>query len=177
MSKRKWAFPCANWSTSIAAGVRGGWNNLLAVIPGGASVPLLPKSICDDVLMDFDSLKAVQSGLGTAAVIVMDKSTDVIKAIQRLAYFYKHGKLRPSARPAAKARGWMWRVMTRMVKGDARGFGDRPAAGSQQGNRRPHHLRPGGMRRPGPIQGLIRHFPARDRKSASRIFPGPLATA
>src|SRR5580704_14615130 len=73
-----------------AGGVRGGWDNLLAVIPGGASVPLLPKSICDDVLMDFDSLKNVQSGLGTAAVIVMDKSTDVIKAIQRLAYFYKH---------------------------------------------------------------------------------------
>ena len=47
-------------------GVRGGWDNLLAVIPGGASVPLIPKSVCDDVLMDFDSLKAVQSGLGTA---------------------------------------------------------------------------------------------------------------
>ncbi|WP_159713123.1 NADH-quinone oxidoreductase subunit NuoF, partial [Geminicoccus flavidas] len=59
-------------------GVRGGWNNLLAVIPGGSSVPLLPKSICDDVLMDFDSLRAVTSGLGTAGVIVMDKSTDVV---------------------------------------------------------------------------------------------------
>jgi len=73
-----------------AGGVRGGWDNLLAVIPGGASVPLLPKSICDDVLMDFDSLKAVRSGLGTAAVIVMDKSTDVIRAIARLSQFYKH---------------------------------------------------------------------------------------
>ena len=62
-------------------GVRGGWDNLLAVIPGGSSVPMLPKSICDDVLMDFDSLRAVQSGLGTAAVIVMDKSTDLIEAI------------------------------------------------------------------------------------------------
>ena len=54
-------------------GVRGGWDNLLAVIPGGSSVPVLPRHICDDVLMDFDSLKNVQSGLGTAAVIVMDK--------------------------------------------------------------------------------------------------------
>ena len=62
-----------------AGGVRGGWDNLLAVIPGGASVPLLPKSICDDVLMDFDSLKDVKSGLGTAAVIVMDKSTDLVQ--------------------------------------------------------------------------------------------------
>ena len=71
-------------------GVRGGWDNLLAIIPGGSSVPMLPKSICDDVLMDFDSLRAVQSGLGTAAVIVMDKSTDLVRAITRLAKFYMH---------------------------------------------------------------------------------------
>lgn len=62
-------------------GVRGGWNNLKAIIPGGASVPLLPKNICDDVLMDFDALREQKSGLGTAAVIVMDKSADVIKSI------------------------------------------------------------------------------------------------
>ncbi len=53
-------------------------------------MPCLPKKICDDVLMDFDALKEAQSGLGTAAVIVMDKSTDIIDAIARLAYFYKH---------------------------------------------------------------------------------------
>jgi hypothetical protein len=73
-----------------AGGVRGGWDNLLAIIPGGSSVPMLPKRICDTVLMDFDALKEQQSGLGTAAVIVMDKSTDVIDAIARLSYFYKH---------------------------------------------------------------------------------------
>src|SRR6185369_8728084 len=73
-----------------AGGVRGGWDNLLAVIPGGASVPVIPKSVCDDVLMDFDSLRDVKSGLGTAAVIVMDKSTDIIKAIARLSKFYMH---------------------------------------------------------------------------------------
>lgn len=71
-------------------GVRGGWDNLLAVIPGGSSTPILPKKICDDVLMDFDALKDAQSGLGTAAVIVMDKSTDVVRCIARLAKFYKH---------------------------------------------------------------------------------------
>ena len=53
-------------------------------------MPLLPKRICDTVLMDFDALKEAQSGLGTAAVIVMDKSTDVIAAIARLSYFYRH---------------------------------------------------------------------------------------
>ncbi|NXF13586.1 NDUV1 dehydrogenase, partial [Smithornis capensis] len=73
-----------------AGGVRGGWDNLLAVIPGGSSTPLLPKSVCETVLMDFDSLVQAQSGLGTAAVIVMDKSTDIVKAIARLIEFYKH---------------------------------------------------------------------------------------
>ncbi|CAG8557682.1 11934_t:CDS:2, partial [Racocetra fulgida] len=71
-------------------GVRGGWDNLLAIIPGGSSVPVIPKHICDDVLMDFDALRDVKSGLGTAAVIVMDKSTDIVQAISRLSDFYKH---------------------------------------------------------------------------------------
>src|SRR5262249_30031013 len=73
-----------------AGGVRGGWDNLKAIIPGGSSVPMIPKEICDTVLMDFDSLREVKSGLGTAAVIVIDKSTDHSKAIARLARFYKH---------------------------------------------------------------------------------------
>ncbi|MFT4091980.1 MAG: NADH-quinone oxidoreductase subunit NuoF, partial [Asticcacaulis sp.] len=71
-------------------GIRGGWGNLKAVIPGGSSVPMITAEQCEDLPMDFDSLRALGSGLGTAAVIVMDKSTDVIKAIARLSYFYKH---------------------------------------------------------------------------------------
>ena len=71
-------------------GVRGGWDNLKAIIAGGSSVPVLPKQICETVLMDFDALRDVQSGLGTAAVIVMDKSTDMVQAISRLLTFYKH---------------------------------------------------------------------------------------
>lgn len=73
-----------------AGGVTGGWDNLLAIIPGGSSVRLLPKNECEDVLMDFDSLKEKNSGLGTAAVIVMDKRTDPINAILRLSKFYAH---------------------------------------------------------------------------------------
>lgn len=102
-----------------AGGVRGGWDNLLAVIPGGSSVPLLPKEICDTVRMDFDSLKAVQSGLGTAAVIVMDKSTDIVKAIARISYFYKHESC-GQCTPCREGTGWMWRVMERMASGQAR---------------------------------------------------------
>ena len=63
--------------------MRGGWDNLLAIIPGGSSVPMLTQKLASGVLMDFDALKEAQSGLGTAAVIVMDKSTDVIDAIAR----------------------------------------------------------------------------------------------
>ena len=64
--------------------VRGGWDNLLACIPGGSSVPVIRKDVCDDVLMDFDALKDVQSGLGTAAVTIFDKSVDMISCIRRL---------------------------------------------------------------------------------------------
>ena len=102
-----------------AGGVRGGWDNLLAIIPGGSSVPLLPKSICDTVLMDFDSLREVRSGLGTAAVIVMDKSTDVVKAIARLSQFYAHESC-GQCTPCREGTGWMNRIMQRMVTGNAR---------------------------------------------------------
>ena len=101
-----------------AGGVRGGWDNLLAVIPGGSSVPLLPKSICDTITMDFDALRNVGSGLGTAGVIVMDKSTDVIAAIARLSYFYKHESC-GQCTPCREGTGWVLRIMKRMVKGDA----------------------------------------------------------
>ncbi len=101
-----------------AGGVRGGWDNLKAVIPGGASVPMLPRSICDSVLMDFDSLRDVKSGLGTAAVIVMDKSADVIAAISRLSKFYMHESC-GQCTPCREGTGWMWRVMERLVRGEA----------------------------------------------------------
>lgn len=103
---------------TYAGGVRGGWDNLLAVIPGGSSVPLIPKEICDTVLMDFDSLKAAGTALGTAALIVMDKSTDIVKAIARLAHFYKHESC-GQCTPCREGTGWMMRIMDRMVKGNA----------------------------------------------------------
>ena len=101
-----------------AGGIIGGWDNLLAVIPGGSSTPLLPKEVCDEVLMDFDSLKLAGSGLGTAGVIVMDKSTDIIKAITKLSYFYKHESC-GQCTPCREGTGWMWRMMERLSEGDA----------------------------------------------------------
>lgn len=100
-------------------GVRGGWDNLLGVVPGGCSVPVMPKHVCEDVLMDFDALKDVGSGLGTAAVIVMDKSTDIIRAIQRFAYFYKHESC-GQCTPCREGTTWLLKVMDRLQSGNAR---------------------------------------------------------
>jgi NADH-quinone oxidoreductase subunit F len=139
-----------------AGGVRGGWDNLLAIIPGGSSVPLIPKSICDDVLMDFDSLKAVKSGLGTAAVIVMDKSTDIVDAITRLSHFYMHESC-GQCTPCREGTGWMYRVLTRMVRGDAAvGEIDMLEAVTRQVEG--HTICALGDAAAWPIQGLIRHF-------------------
>ncbi len=101
-----------------AGGVRGGWDNLKAIIPGGSSVPCIPGDDCDELTMDFDTLSKHKSGLGTAAIIVMDKSTDIIKAISRISYFYKHESC-GQCTPCREGTGWMWRVMERLVKGEA----------------------------------------------------------
>jgi NADH-quinone oxidoreductase subunit F len=150
-----------------AGGVRGGWDNLLAVIPGGASVPLLPKSICDTVLMDFDSLKDQKTGLGTAAVIVMDKSTDVVKAIARLSYFYKHESC-GQCTPCREGTGWMWRVMERMVTGNAR-IEEIDALEEVTRQVEGHTICALGDAAAWPIQGLIRHFrPEMERRIRAR---------
>lgn len=99
-------------------GIRGGWDNLLAVIPGGSSVPCVPADQIMDCPMDFDSLRDLKSGLGTAAVIVMDKSTDIVRAIARISYFYKHESC-GQCTPCREGTGWMWRVLERMATGEA----------------------------------------------------------
>jgi NADH-quinone oxidoreductase subunit F len=139
-----------------AGGVRGGWDNLLAIIPGGSSVPCIPKSICDSVLMDFDALRDVKSGLGTAAVIVMDKSTDIIKAIARLAKFYKHESC-GQCTPCREGTGWMWRVMERMVKGNA-SVEEIDMLLNVSFEIEGHTICALGDAAAWPIQGLIRHF-------------------
>jgi NADH-quinone oxidoreductase subunit F len=139
-----------------AGGVRGGWDNLKAIIPGGSSCPMLPKSICDDVIMDFDSLRAAGSGLGTAGVIVMDQSTDLIYAIARLSKFYMHESC-GQCTPCREGTGWMWRVMMRLVKGDAevKEIDELLDVTKQVEG---HTICALGDAAAWPIQGLIRHF-------------------
>jgi NADH-quinone oxidoreductase subunit F len=149
-------------------GIRGGWDNLLAVIPGGSSVPLVPAAECFDMPMDFDGCKAVGSGLGTAAVIVMDKSTDIVRAISRLSYFYKHESC-GQCTPCREGTGWMWRVMERLRTGDA---AVEEIDMLQQVTKQieGHTICALGDAAAWPIQGLIKHFrPELERRIAERL--------
>lgn len=139
-----------------AGGVRGGWDNVKAIIPGGSSVQMLPKSICEDMTMDFDALRAAGSGLGTAGIIVMDKSTDLIYAIARLSKFYMHESCGQCS-PCREGTGWMWRVMMRLVKGDAeiKEIDELLDVTKQVEG---HTICALGDAAAWPIQGLIKHF-------------------
>ena len=139
-----------------AGGVRGGWDNLLAVIPGGSSTPLMPQAVCNTITMDFDALKEAGTGLGTAGVIVMDKSTDVVKAISRLSYFYKHESC-GQCTPCREGTGWMWRMMERLVRGDAE-IHEIDTLEQVTRQVEGHTICALGDAAAWPIQGLIKHF-------------------
>jgi NADH-quinone oxidoreductase subunit F len=141
-----------------AGGVRGGWHNLLAVIPGGSSMPLVPagQDWADSLVMDFDGCRDKKSGLGTAAVIVMDKSTDIVRAMTRISYFYKHESC-GQCTPCREGMGWMWRVLTRMAEGRAqRREIDMLMQVTQQIEG--HTICAFGDGAAWPVQGLLRHF-------------------
>ena len=139
-----------------AGGVRGGWDNLLAVIPGGSSTPLMPKDVCETMTMDFDALRNAGTGLGTAGIIVMDKSTDIVKAIARLSYFYKHESC-GQCTPCREGTGWMWRMMDRMVRGEAE-LHEIETLEQVTRQVEGHTICALGDAAAWPIQGLIKHF-------------------
>jgi NADH:ubiquinone oxidoreductase subunit F (NADH-binding) len=164
-----------------AGGVKGGWDNLLGIIPGGSSVPVLPKSTCDNVLMDFDALRDVKSGLGTAAVIVMNKQTDMIANIARLADFYAHESC-GQCTPCREGCGWLASIMRRMVSGDAK-IEEIDQLEELTYQIEGHTICALGDAAAWPVQGLIRHFrPAleqriRDRQAQLRNAGGAAAAA
>lgn len=139
-----------------AGGVIGGWDNLLAIIPGGSSVPLIPKKVCEEVLMDFDSLVQAQSGLGTAAVIVMNKQTDVVKAIARLILFYKHESC-GQCTPCREGTVWLNKMMARFVEGKAR-IDEIDMIWELSKQIEGHTICALGDAAAWPVQGLIRHM-------------------
>jgi len=152
-------------------GIRGGWDNLLAVIPGGSSVPCLPAEQCADLPMDFDTLRNLKSGLGTAGVIVMDKSTDIIRAITRISYFYKHESC-GQCTPCREGTGWMWRVLTRMSEGRAqkREIDMLLEVTTQIEG---HTICALGDAAAWPVQGLIRHFRPEIEKRIDQYAANP----
>lgn len=137
-------------------GVRGGWDNLKAVIPGGSSCPILPAHLCEDVLMDYESLRAAGSSLGTGGLIVMDKSTDVVKMIARLARFYAHESC-GQCTPCREGTGWMMRVMNRMVVGNAE-LEEIDMLLDVSKQVEGHTICAHGDASAWPIQGLMKHF-------------------
>ena len=150
-----------------AGGVRGGWDNLLAVIPGGSSTPCLPRLPCDGALMDFDGLRELKSGLGTAAVIVMDKSTDIVRAITRLSYFYMDESC-GQCTPCREGTGWLWRMMKRIESGEA-AIEDIDLLEQVTYQVEGHTICAHGDAAAWPIQGLIRHFrPEMERRILER---------
>ena len=171
-SRRRWASPFRELIEKHCGGMRGGWDNLLAVIPGGASVPLRAGR-ADHRRARWISTPCAtsKSGLGTAAVIVMDKSTDIVRAIARIAYFYKHESC-GQCTPCREGTGWMWRVLERMAEGRGAEARDRHAARRHQADRGPHHLRArrrGRLADPGPDPP----FPPRDRRAHRRLRGEP----
>jgi NADH-quinone oxidoreductase subunit F len=137
-------------------GVRGGWGNLKAIIPGGASCPVIPAENLDDAIMDFDGMRAKQSSLGTACMIVMDKDTDIIKAVWRLAKFFKHESC-GQCTPCREGTGWMMRVMDRLVRGEAE-VEEIDMLLSVTKQVEGHTICALGDAAAWPIQGLIRHY-------------------
>jgi NADH-quinone oxidoreductase subunit F len=99
-------------------GVRGGWQNLLAVIPGGTTTPLIPAHEIVDAQLDFDTMSNLGSALGTGGVIVFDRSADLLCAIARISRFYMHESC-GQCTPCREGAGWVWRVLSRMADGRA----------------------------------------------------------
>ncbi len=139
----------------MAGGMRGG-RTLKAVIPGGSSMPVLPGETMLGLTMDYDSLQKAGSGLGSGAVIVMDDSTCMVRACQRIARFYKAESC-GQCTPCREGTGWMYRLLTRMVDGTAV-MQDlamlKRAAGQIEG----HTICAFGEAAAWPVQGFLRHF-------------------
>ena len=102
----------------LAGGVKGG-RALKAVIPGGSSSPVLPASIMMECTMDYDSISKAGSMLGSGAVIVMDDTRCMVKALQRLSYFYMHESC-GQCTPCREGTGWLSRMVDRIVEGKGR---------------------------------------------------------
>jgi NADH-quinone oxidoreductase subunit F len=102
----------------LAGGMQGG-RQLKAVIPGGSSVPVVPGEIMLKAKMDYDSLRAAGSAIGSAAVIVMDETTCMVRVLERISRFYMSESC-GQCTPCREGTGWMNRLLKRVLAGQAR---------------------------------------------------------
>jgi NADH-quinone oxidoreductase subunit F len=102
----------------LAGGMKGG-RKLKAVIPGGASAPMLTASEIAGVSMDFDGLAAAKSMFGSAAIIVMDEATDIPKAVTNISKFFAHESC-GQCTPCREGTPWLNKMLKRVVSGEGR---------------------------------------------------------
>jgi NADH-quinone oxidoreductase subunit F len=139
----------------MAGGVRNG-HKLKAVIPGGSSAPVLPADIMMACTLDFDSIAKAGSMLGSGAVIVMDETVCMVKALERLAYFYFEESC-GQCTPCREGTGWMYRVVKRIEHGEGRP-GDLDLLMSVGSNIAGRTICALGDAAVGPVQSFIQHF-------------------
>lgn len=139
-----------------AGGVQGGWDDLVAVIPGGSSVPLITKDMAENAVMDFDSLRSIGSSFGTGGIIVINKSVDLVKAIARISYFYKHESC-GQCTPCREGTGWIYRLLTRISEGNAK-ISEIDQLYDLTKQIEGHTICALGDAAAWPVQGLIKHF-------------------
>ena len=140
---------------AMAGGVRNG-HRLKGVIPGGSSMPVLPADAMMACTMDYDSLQKAGSGLGSGAVVVMDETTCMVRACQRISRFY-YAESCGQCTPCREGTGWMYRVLTRIVDGHAT-MDDLQMLKSAAGQIEGHTICAFGEAAAWPVQGMLRHY-------------------
>ncbi|MDK2124804.1 NADH-quinone oxidoreductase subunit NuoF [Parachitinimonas caeni] len=140
---------------ALAGGMRDG-GKLKAVIPGGSSAPVLPAQIMMDVTMDYDSISKAGSMLGSGAVIVMDESVCMVKALRRLSYFYYEESC-GQCTPCREGTGWLYRIVDRIERGEG-SLGDLDLLESLGKNIAGRTICALGDAAVMPVQGMLKHF-------------------
>jgi NADH-quinone oxidoreductase subunit F len=139
----------------MAGGVRHG-HTLKAVIPGGSSMPVLPGKVMMDLTMDYDAIAKAGSGLGSGAVIVMDETTCMVRALERLSYFYYEESC-GQCTPCREGTGWLYRIVHRIEHGEGRKE-DLDLLLSVGENIAGRTICALGEAAVWPVQGMLRHF-------------------
>ncbi|MDP3584359.1 MAG: NADH-quinone oxidoreductase subunit NuoF [Thiobacillus sp.] len=139
----------------MAGGVRNG-HKLKAVIPGGSSAPVLPADVMMDCTMDFDSIAKAGSMLGSGAVIVMDETVCMVRALERLSYFYFEESC-GQCTPCREGTGWMYRIIHRIEHGEGRPE-DLELLNSVAGKIGGHTICALGDAAAMPVQSFLKHF-------------------